>query len=214
MITLRAAFRRRLPDFVLEIGFEVRDEILVLLGPSGAGKTTTLRIVAGLERPDSGEVRLDDRILFSSTRKIDLPPRERRCGFVFQELALFPHLDVLANIRYGMRARSHDAGRRLERLLETFGIGHLSGRYPAELSGGEKQRVAIARALTSEPDVLLLDEPFSALDQETRRAVHGELLAVHRLWRIPFVLVTHDRVEAERLADRVVFLRHGRSASG
>jgi ABC-type molybdate transport system ATPase subunit len=137
VITLRASLRRRLPDFVLDLAFEVRDEILVLLGPSGAGKTTTLRIVAGLERPDAGEIRLDDRVLFSSARGIDLPPRQRRCGFVFQELALFPHLDVLGNIRYGMRERSHEARRRLERLLETFRIGHLGGRDPAELPGGE-----------------------------------------------------------------------------
>lgn len=214
MITLRARLRRRLPDFVLDLAFEVRDEILVLFGPSGAGKTVTLRMIAGLERPDAGEIRLDDRLLYSSVLRVDLPPRRRRCGLVLQDLALFPHLDVLGNIRYGMRERSHEAGRRMERLLETFRIGHLAGRFPAELSGGERQRVAIARALTSEPDVLLLDEPFSALDRETRRAVHAELLAVHRLWRIPFVLVTHDRAEAEHLADRIVFLNRGRSAEG
>ena len=208
MLEVRA--RKRLPDFVLDVDFAVRDEILVLFGPSGAGKTMTLRLVAGLERPDAGEIVLDGQTLVSRERRVWVPPRERRCGFVFQDLALFPHLDVRANLLFGARADGDGTRERLERLLERFRIGHLARRFPAELSGGEAQRVALARALMTDPAVLLLDEPFSSLDAETRRAVQDEVVEAHGTWRIPFVFVTHDREEAERLGDRMIFLREGR----
>lgn len=208
MLEVRVA--RRLPHYTLEVDFAVRDEILVLFGPSGAGKTMTLRLIAGLERPDAGEIVLHGRTLVSRERRVWVPPRERRVGLVFQDLALFPHLDVTRNVLYGARVAGEEARARLERLLDTFRIGHLAGRYPAELSGGEMQRVALARALMTDPDVLLLDEPFSSLDLETRRAVQDEVAAAHGTWRIPFVFVTHDREEAERLGDRMLFLRAGR----
>jgi molybdate transport system ATP-binding protein len=211
MLSVRA--RKRLPDFTLEVDFEVRDEILVLFGPSGAGKTMTLRMIAGLERPDAGEIRLADRLLYARDPKAWVPPRGRRCGFVFQDLALFPHLDVTANVLFGAPSRDGEARGRLSEMLERFRIGHLARRYPAELSGGEAQRVALARALMADPDVLLLDEPFSSLDAETRRAVGDEVVAAHRTWRIPFVFVTHDREEAERLGDRMLFLRDGRQVA-
>lgn len=204
---------KRLPDFTLEVAFQVRDEILVLFGPSGSGKSMTLRMVAGLERPDRGEIRLDGRDLFSSARGVDLPPRRRRCGLLFQSLALFPHMDVARNVRYGAARGDPEAEARLRHLLDTFSIGHLARRYPAELSGGEQQRVALARALMAEPAALLLDEPFSALDYDARQMVYHELLRAHDLWRIPFVLVTHERPEAERLADRILLLRQGREVA-
>lgn len=208
MLTVRV--RKRLREFELDVDFSVGAEIVVLFGPSGAGKTTLLRLIAGLARPDSGEIRLGERFLFSRAARVDLPPRERRCGFVFQSLSLFPHLDVLGNIRYGVREPGPETDRRLERLLDTFRISHLTKQYPAELSGGEQQRVAVARALMAEPDVLLLDEPFTALDYDTRSAVYAELLAAHAVWRIPFVLVTHERTEAEKLGDRILQIRNGR----
>jgi molybdate transport system ATP-binding protein len=211
---LEVRARRRLPDFVLDVDFAVRDEILVLFGPSGAGKTMTLRLVAGLERPDAGEIVLDGRTLVSRERRVWVPPRERSCGFVFQDLALFPHLDVRANVLFGARADGEEVRERLERLLERFRIGGLARRFPAELSGGEAQRVALARALMTDPAVLLLDEPFSSLDAETRRAVQDEVVEAHGTWRIPFVFVTHDREEAERLGDRMIFLREGRLVDG
>lgn len=212
MLEVRA--QRRLPDFVLDVDFAVRDEILVLFGPSGAGKTMTLRLVAGLERPDAGEIVLDGRTLVSRERRVWVPPRERSCGFVFQDLALFPHLDVRANVLFGARSDGEEVRERLERLLERFRIGGLARRFPAELSGGEAQRVALARALMTDPAVLLLDEPFSSLDAETRRAVQDEVVEAHGTWRIPFVFVTHDREEAERLGDRMIFLREGRLVDG
>jgi molybdate transport system ATP-binding protein len=208
---VRAA--RRLPGFTLDVDFEVRDEILVLFGPSGAGKTMTLRMIAGLERPDAGEVRLGERVLFSREPRAWVPPRERRCGFVFQDSALFPHLDVTRNVLFGARRKDDATRERLARLLDTFRIAHLAARYPVDLSGGEAQRVALARALMTDPDVLLLDEPLSALDRETRLAVQDEVLAAHAAWRIPFVFVTHDRDEAERVGDRMLYLRDGRQVA-
>lgn len=208
MLAVRA--RRRLRDFVLEVDFAVRDEILVLFGPSGAGKTMTLRMIAGLERPDDGEIRIAGRTVYARQPRAWVPPRARRCGLVFQDSTLFPHLDVTRNVLYGARAADGEARERLARLLERFRISHLAGRYPLELSGGEAQRVALARALMTDPDVLLLDEPFSSLDAETRAAVQEEVVEAHRAWRIPFVFVTHDRAEAERLGDRMVLLREGK----
>ncbi|HEX2202081.1 MAG TPA: ATP-binding cassette domain-containing protein [Longimicrobium sp.] len=213
MLTVRA--RKKLPDFELDVDFEVADEVLVLFGPSGAGKTMTLRMVAGLERPDAGEIRLNGRVLYAREPKAWVPPRGRRCGFVFQDAALFPHMDVARNVLYGARDRGGGAAReRLGRLLDAFHIAHLAGRFPAELSGGEAQRAALARALMAEPDVLLLDEPFSSLDAAARRAAQDEVAEAHRSWRIPFVFVTHDRAEAERLGHRMLFLRAGRQVEG
>lgn len=213
MSHLAVRARKRLPHFELSVDFQVRDEILALFGPSGAGKTMTLRMVAGLERPDDGEIRMGDRVLFSREPRAWVPPRERRCGFVFQDAALFPHLDVSANVLFGARMERDAARERLARLLERFRIAHLARRYPAELSGGEVQRVALARALMADPRVLLLDEPFSSLDAETRRAVQDEVLEAHASWRIPFIFVTHDLAEAERLGDRMILLREGRKES-
>lgn len=206
VLEVRAA--RRLPEFTLDVDFRVRDEVLVLFGPSGAGKTMTLRLVAGLERPDEGEIRLGGRVLVSREARVWVPPRERRCGLVFQDSALFPHLTVSGNVLFG--ARSAGARARLPRLLESFHLAHLAPRYPSELSGGETQRVALARALMAEPEALLLDEPFSSLDEDARRIAQDEVLAAQAEWRIPFVFVTHDRAEAERVGDRILFLRDGR----
>jgi len=207
MLTVRA--RKRLPHYTLDVDFAVRDEILVLFGPSGAGKTMTLRMIAGLERPDAGEIRLDDRVLYSREGRAWVPPRARRCGFVFQDSALFPHLTVTRNVLYGARANG-DHHARLGELLERFRIAHLADRYPLQLSGGEVQRVALARALMADPDVLLLDEPFSSLDAETRAAAQDVVLDAHGTWRIPFIFVTHDRAEAARVGGRMLYLREGR----
>jgi molybdate transport system ATP-binding protein len=212
LLAVRA--RKRLPHFTLEVDFEVRDEVLVLFGPSGAGKTMTLRMIAGLERPDAGEIRLDGRVLYAREPRAWVPPRARRCGFVFQDAALFPHLDVARNVLYGAPDGAADARARLDELLGRFRIAHLADRWPSQLSGGEVQRVALARALMADPDVLLLDEPFTSLDAEARREAQDVVLQAHETWRIPFVFVTHDRPEAERMGDRMLFLREGRQVDG
>jgi molybdate transport system ATP-binding protein len=173
------------------------------VGPSGAGKTTVLRVVAGLARPDTGRIALADEVWFDSARRVDRPPEARSVGYVFQDYALFPHLSVRGNVGYG------GAGR-VDELLERFGIARLADARPRELSGGERQRVGLARALAREPDVLLLDEPLSALDAHTRDSVRLELQGLLRELGLPTLLVTHDFEDAAALADRIGVLLDGR----
>jgi molybdate transport system ATP-binding protein len=169
-----------------------------LVGPSGAGKTTVLKVVSGLIRPRVGAVSLGEQVWLDTARGIDLPPERRRVGYLFQEYALFPHLDVIANVRFGAR-RPAQVGE----LLERFRISHLSTARVHELSGGERQRVALARALAREPGVLLLDEPLSALDAHTKATVRTELHELLRGLSLPTILVTHDFEDAAALADEV-----------
>ena len=203
---LEANFSKNLPDFTLSAGFSVKnEEILVLAGPSGAGKTTILECLAGLQKPDCGTVTLDGEPLFSSARKINVPTYRRKIGYIFQDYALFAHMTVEENLLYGVRARGRGGQGKssLPEIIERLNITHLDGRYPAQLSGGEKQRVSLARALLSEPALLLLDEPLSALDKDLRVNLRRELKELHEAWQIPFVLVTHCRCEAE-LGDDIV----------
>jgi molybdate transport system ATP-binding protein len=187
-------------------------ELLALVGPSGSGKTTVLRCIAGLHRPRSGFIKCGEATWFDSKNGADLAPQERSVGFVFQNYALFPHLTALENVATALghlprEARADRAGALLERV-------HLAGlekRRPAELSGGQQQRVAVARALAREPQVLLLDEPFSAVDQVTRRKLQRELAELRRGLAIPMILVTHDLEEAAMLADSLALLHHGRT---
>ncbi len=200
------AFRLNKLDFKLG-----RGEILVILGPNGAGKSVTLETIAGFHRPDSGRVLLGGRDVTA------LPPEQRRVGFVVQNFGLFPHLNVVQNVaiarRAGRAAIAHDAGLPQhgdpEALLSYFGIAHLAHRAPAGLSAGEKQRVALARALASAPDLFLFDEPFSALDAETRDQLREELKSFLHALAIPAIFVTHDHDDAVALADTIVVLRDG-----
>ena len=180
--------------------------MLALLGPSGCGKTTTLRIVAGLERPDRGRVLVEDRDVTG------LPPYARRMGVVFQSYALFPHMSVLGNVAFGLRMQRVAAAerrRRAEAALELVGLGGLGARSPRNLSGGQQQRVAVARALAIEPDVLLLDEPLSALDAKLRDELRIELRTLQRRLGATAVFVTHDQAEALALADQVAVMQAG-----
>jgi molybdate transport system ATP-binding protein len=207
---LRLNIIKQLPDFTVDIDVGVDRELLVLFGPSGCGKTTTLRLIAGLEKPDEGRITMDGKVYFDQADKLFISPQHRKCGYVSQNYALFPHMDVTGNILYGAGKASSDRDQGFTRLIKTLKISHLTKRFPAELSGGEKQRVALARALMSEPSLLLLDEPFSALDWDTRKTLGDELTATQRLWGIPFILVTHDREEAKRLGDRILFMEDGK----
>jgi molybdate transport system ATP-binding protein len=207
---LCVSLRLRLPGFGLAVGFEAPAGITALFGPSGAGKSVTLRCVAGLLRPDAGRIALGERVLFDADAGVDLPARHRRVGLVFQQYALFPHLDVAANVAFGLR--DADRARRAERVRELLALVHLEGyerRYPRELSGGQQQRVALARALAPGPELLLLDEPFAALDARVRRRLRGELRALHEATDVPMLLVTHDLAEVRHLADRLVLLDAG-----
>jgi molybdate transport system ATP-binding protein len=211
-VTLHVAAEAALGDFVVDVALEVAaGECLALAGPSGAGKSSVLRIVAGLVAPRSGRVACGERVWLDRERGIDLPPEARRCGYVFQDYALFPHLSAWQNVAYGLRGgRRRERRERAHELLERFGLGRRADARPATLSGGERQRVAVARALAVEPEALLLDEPLSALDSRTRAAAGRELGAVLRAAGVPALLVTHDFQEAALLGDRVGVMDGGR----
>jgi molybdate transport system ATP-binding protein len=209
---LRAEASTRLGALRLEVALEVRaGECLALAGPSGAGKTSVLRIAAGLVRPERGLVEANGETWLDTERGVDVPPERRRCGYVFQEYALFPHLSAWQNVAYPLRGmpRAERRERALE-LLDRFGLRELADARPRTLSGGERQRVAVARALARKPDVLLLDEPLSALDARTRASASRELGAVLRDVEVPALLVTHDFAEAAQLGDRVGVIDAGR----
>jgi molybdate transport system ATP-binding protein len=205
METLRLDLDHGLRTFRLALALEIGAETVALVGPSGAGKSSVLRAVAGLVRPERGVVAFGSKTWLDTTQGIDVPPERRRVGLLFQEYALFPHLDVRANVAFGAR----DA-HAVPELLERLRIGGLADARPNELSGGERQRVALARALAREPDVLLLDEPLSALDAHTRGTVRAELHEFLAALRMPTLLVTHDFEDAATLADRVGVLVEGR----
>jgi molybdate transport system ATP-binding protein len=193
-----------LRHFELRLELEVAEgETVALVGPSGAGKTTVLRAIAGAVRPRSGRIALGERALFDSARRVNLPPESRRVGYVFQEYALFPHMSVRQNVAFG-------GAERADELLHRFGIAHLAKARPPRLSGGERQRVGLARALASDPAVLLFDEPLSALDAHTRGQVRAELHDLLHELRLPSLLVTHDFDDATTLADRVGVIVDGR----
>lgn len=190
--------------FSLGIDVAIDQGITVLFGRSGCGKTTALRLIAGLDRPDAGTIHLDDTVFFDSVRRTNLPVHLRRIGFMFQEPSLFPHLTVEANVAYGAPDPT-----RVPEWLERFHLTALHRRYPHEISGGETQRVALARSLASLPRLLLLDEPFSALDELRRVQFQNDLLRLKEQTPIPIVLVTHNLNEAFALADRLIIMDEG-----
>ncbi|GAB3466346.1 ATP-binding cassette domain-containing protein [Azotobacter salinestris] len=195
----------------LELDIELdiaRGESLALLGPSGSGKTSLLRLLAGLQPADSGFIAAFGRIWLDSASGIDRPPRRRRAGLVFQDYALFPNMSVQGNVRFALPAGM--PARRADELLELVGLAGLANERPARLSGGQQQRLALARALAAEPDLLLLDEPLSALDGALRRDLQDALAALRERRRTTLVLVTHDPSEALRLCERAVLLEAGR----
>jgi len=202
---LNAHLFKRLAHFTIDVGFSCGDgELLAFVGPSGAGKTSIIRMLAGLEQPDGGLIRHDHNDWFDADARVNLPPQQRQLGYVFQDHTLFPHLSVEKNI--GFAARDP---RRVEELLALLSITPLRQRKPGQISGGERQRAALAQALASEPKVLLLDEPFSALDVLTRKQLRRELRALKSALKIPILLVTHDLDEAMYLADHVLPIDRG-----
>ncbi|MDI7259829.1 MAG: ABC transporter ATP-binding protein [Thermodesulfobacteriota bacterium] len=196
------------------INLTVRDkEFLTLLGPSGCGKTTTLRMIAGFFKPDSGEIRVGDRIISSAQRGLNIVPEKRKMSMVFQSYALWPHMNVLENVMFGLRARKVPVGKAKERTIQSLDLvklGHLTDRFPHQLSGGQQQRVAFARAIATEPDVLLLDEPLSNLDAKLRESMRFELRQLHDKLNITTIYVTHDQAEAIILSDKICLMYEGR----
>lgn len=189
----------------LEYAFKTGPGLTALFGPSGAGKTTLLDAVAGLIRPAQGHIAVAGTVLFDSTSKTDLKPDRRRCGYVFQDLRLFPHRTVRDNLLYGWKlARPKERWLSMETALDFLGIGHLLDRMPRTLSGGEAQRVAIGRALLSAPRFLLLDEPLASVDAERREDILGLIERIRDELALPILYVSHDRAEVERLAGRII----------
>jgi molybdate transport system ATP-binding protein len=203
-------------DFELVLAMALPPGITILFGPSGAGKTTLLDCIAGLVRPDAGRIAIAGNTWFDGEREINLPPQHRKVGYVFQDLALFPHLSVAGNIQYGLFSLDRrERKRRSDAILESFRIAHLGSRRPGQISGGERQRVALARALVVDPAILLLDEPLAALDAIAKSKIVDDLRAWNQKHGIPVVYVTHSREEVFALGERVVVLEKGRlSAEG
>lgn len=208
---LKVEIKKNLPGFSLDVAFSVDGEILGILGPSGSGKTMTLQCIAGLIRPDNGFIKLNDRVLFDASRKVNLPPKVRNVGLVFQNYALFPHLSASENIAYGIRNRlRQEVSHRVQVLIDKMGLDGLQHRYPWQLSAGQQQRVAVARALAPEPEILLLDEPFSALDSLTKEQLETEIMDVRQFYKGNIILVTHDLAEAYRLSSRIAVYESGK----
>ena len=213
-VRLRKRFAATAQEFVLEAEFRAAPGFTILFGPSGAGKTTVLDCIAGLTKPDSGRITVGDRILFDAAQPFNLPVAKRRVGYVFQSLALFPHLTVERNLQFGLvhlpQAKQRE---RASAILHAFRIADLARRYPREISGGESQRVALARSLVIDPDVLLLDEPLAALDAATKSKIINDLRQWNQAHRIPILYATHSREEVFALGERVIVLTAGRIAA-
>lgn len=203
---LSARVVKKLSDFTLDVSVRCTGgSMLFLSGPSGSGKTTLIRILAGLERPDIGRITFHDEVWVDTEAGIFLPPEKRGLGYVFQEYTLFPHLSVEKNVAFAAKTPTL-----VQEYLRLFGIFHLRKRRPAQLSGGERQRVALAQTLVTEPKILLLDEPFSALDQETRKILRNELAQVKERLNLPIFHVTHDTSDIACLSDQTVYISRGR----
>jgi molybdate transport system ATP-binding protein len=203
--------------FELDVAFASDATRLVLFGPSGAGKTLTLKAIAGLLHPDRGHVSFDGERLFDATAGIDVPARDRRLGYLFQEYALFPHLTVRQNIAFGLGKGWRNPGRAVQspavdRWLEALELRRFGDRFPDQLSGGQRQRTALARALVAEPRALLLDEPFAALDMPLRDKLRAELRELQARFSLPILLITHDIADVDAFADEIVPIAAGRAA--
>jgi molybdate transport system ATP-binding protein len=210
-MALSLELHKKVDGFTLEVAWTIREELAVLFGYSGAGKTMTLQMIAGLMKPDLGYIRLGEQVLFDSRTGIDVPPQDRSIGYVFQDLALFPHMTVRGNIMYGAsRLGKKERREKAREIIEIFHLEGLSEKKPAEISGGQRQRVALARALIRQPKLLLLDEPFSALDHPLRLEMHQYLTGAAGRYKIPVVTVTHDLKEAYRLGDKIIVYSEGR----
>ena len=206
---LEVQIYKKLAEFDLDISFQVNDNILGLMGASGSGKSMTLKCIAGIETPDQGRIVLNNRVLFDSEKKINVPIQKRNVGYMFQSYALFPNMNVYENISVGLRARKvKDVDIVVQKVMQQFRIFELASRYPKQLSGGQRQRVALARLMAYEPDVLLLDEPFSALDEDLKKDLLQELKSELQISK-PVIFVSHDKEEVSYLCDLKYKIKQG-----
>jgi len=208
---LEVSVQRKMGRFLLDVSFAAASGRIVLFGPSGGGKTLTLRAMAGILRPDTGMIRINGETLYDSAASVNVPPHKRRVGYVPQGYALFPHLTIEQNIAYGLAELPRDRrSARVREMIDAVGLAGLESRRPGQLSGGQQQRVALARALAPEPNIVLLDEPFSAVDAPLRAELRAELAALQQRSQASLVMVTHDLADAFALADFIVAIDHGR----
>ncbi len=206
---LEVQIYKKLAEFDLDVSFQVDDNILGLMGASGSGKSMTLKCIAGIETPDQGRIVLNGRVLFDSEKKINVPIQKRNVGYMFQSYALFPNMNVYENISVGLRARKvKDVDIVVQKVMQQFRIFELASRYPKQLSGGQRQRVALARLMAYEPDVLLLDEPFSALDEDLKKNLLQELKSELQISK-PVIFVSHDKEEVNYLCDLKYKIKQG-----
>jgi molybdate transport system ATP-binding protein len=213
-VAVEKIMESRARHFELDAAFSSQEQCIVLFGPSGSGKTLTLQSIAGLVSPDAGKIALNGRVLFDSQNGVNVPSRQRRIGYLFQDYALFPHLTVLENVGFGLKKNWHcrlspEDRRQVIDFLELFEIPQLAHSFPADISGGQKQRVALARALIRKPELLLLDEPFAALDTLLRVKLREELVKIQGTFDIPVVMVTHDPEDIRAFAETLVIYEIG-----
>lgn len=201
---------KKFGKFTLKTKFQFDNEIMGLLGASGSGKSLTLKCIAGIEKPDKGRIILNDRVLFDSEKKINISPKDRKIGYLFQDYALFPNMNVYENIKVGIR-EGENFDKLIMEKLEEMRISHLKDKKINEISGGEKQRVALARLLINKPEIILLDEPFSALDDYLKSKIELEVAEVLRNYKIPTILVSHSREEVYRLCNEICVMSNGKS---
>ncbi|MBQ6366873.1 MAG: ATP-binding cassette domain-containing protein [Oscillospiraceae bacterium] len=213
-MALKIDIEKKFGTFRLQIKLNTEDEVLGLVGNSGCGKSLTLKCIAGIEKPDRGRIVLNGITLFDSEKHINLSPQKRRTGLLFQNYALFPNMTVRQNIRAGtLRDQQNEKERenKVDAIMDSFGLSSLASHYPRQLSGGQQQRTALARILVSEPQILMLDEPFSALDSELKFRMEKEVRDVIQRFGKTTILVSHDRGEAYRLCDRIAIVQDGKA---
>lgn len=208
---IEVKIKKHFPDFLLDVAFSVDKEVLTLFGPSGSGKSMTFQCLSGLLKPDEGYINFNGRVVFDSKKGINILPRERKVGYIFQNYALFPHLTVRNNISFGMLGlNKNEENGKVNYLLKTMKLTGLGERYPWQLSGGQQQRVALARALAMEPELLLMDEPFSALDSNVKDELEREILEIQHYYQGNILLITHNLAEAYKLSSKIAVYQSGR----
>lgn len=210
-MSLVVDIRKQFKGFILNVNFETNGEYLAILGKSGSGKSMTLKCIAGIETPDEGKIIYNEKILFDSERKINLKPQERNIGYMFQNYALFPNMTVEENIGSGLKAPKKEKLQKVTEMINSFHLKGLEKKYPNQLSGGQQQRVALARCMAYKPDMLLLDEPFSALDSHLKEQLQAEVLDLLKLYDGKIVMVTHSMDEAYKFCKKLVIIDKGSS---